>query len=307
MKFTIKICAPGWEDAKHWGDYHIALALKKHFRRNGCDAKIQIKPEWYNGEDDGCDATIHLRGLHRYTVSKRHVNIMWNISHPELVRLDEYEDYDIVFVASEIHAANISRRIKTKVIPLLQCTDLELFYPDLTKDYVTDVLFVGNSRNIYRKIIKDLLPATHELHIWGTLWEQFISKKYIRGEYFPNENLRQLYSSCKILLNDHWDDMREQGFISNRIFDALACKAFVISDEVAGWADVLSNAVVTYRDRYDLLEKVEYYYNNEPARREVAEKGYALVTTYHTFNERVRTILSHLQPGHVRRRVPKGI
>ena len=36
------------------------------------------------------------------------------------------------------------------------------------------------------------------------------------------------------MLADHWDDMREHGFISNRIYDALACGAVVVSDDVAG-------------------------------------------------------------------------
>ena len=42
--------------------------------------------------------------------------------------------------------------------------------------------------------------------------------------------LNRYYSSAKIVLNDHWPDMRAHGFLSNRLYDALACGAFVISD-----------------------------------------------------------------------------
>ena len=40
------------------------------------------------------------------------------------------------------------------------------------------------------------------------------------GEYIDNGTLRQHYTRCAILLNDHWASMRENGFISNRICDA---------------------------------------------------------------------------------------
>jgi glycosyltransferase involved in cell wall biosynthesis len=292
MKFCIKICASTWEDAKYWGDYHVALALRKYFGRHGYDTTIQIMPEWYNGNDADCNVVIHLRGLHRYAVSEKRLNIMWNFNHLDTISLDEYESYDLVFVASELHAPKLERLVKTKVVPLLLCTDAEIFYPHATEECTSDVLFVGNSRNVYRKIIKDLLPTSHDLKIWGTLWEQFIDKKYIQGDYFPNEDLGRLYSSCKILLNDHWDDMRELGFINMRIFDALASKAFVISDDVAGIDDVLPDAVVTYRDSGDLQAKVAYYLKNERARLDVAERGYDLVTKHHTFENRVATIIS---------------
>ena len=300
MKLSLKICAPKRDEVLQWGDYHVAMALQKYLKRHGHEAIVQIMPEWYNGDDADCDAVIHLRGLERYTTSPRHINVMWNISHPETVSLEEYEDYDIVFVASEIYAGELDSRVSVKVAPLLQCTDPELFYPDVSNNYTADLIFVGNSRNVYRKILRDLLPTQYDLKVWGTEWEKFIDGKYIQGEYFPHENLRHLYSTSRILLNDHWDDMRVHGFISNRIFDALACKAFIISDEVAGLQNVLADAVVTYRDAGDLRGKIEFYLANEVARRQIAEKGYALVTKNHTFDNRVLKIIEYVRNLHER-------
>ena len=42
--------------------------------------------------------------------------------------------------------------------------------------------------------------------------------------------------------------MRAERLIANRIYDALACGAFVISDQVMGIEDELAGSVVTYRD-----------------------------------------------------------
>jgi hypothetical protein len=49
------------------------------------------------------------------------------------------------------------------------------------------------------------------------------------SDYFPNEELGELYSRSRATLNDHWADMRAYGFVNNRIFDALACGLPVIS------------------------------------------------------------------------------
>jgi len=50
------------------------------------------------------------------------------------------------------------------------------------------------------------------------------------SDYIPNEELPAVYASVGVLLNDHWQTMRERGFVSNRLFDALACGTPVISN-----------------------------------------------------------------------------
>ena len=295
MRLCIKTCVPRLEEAAEWGDWHMAQALKRALEKLGHGAMVQIMPEWYDKRDGDCDAVIQLRGLDRYRTSSRHVNVMWNISHPEKVGTREYEGYDLVFIASDLHAEVVRKRVATEVAPLLQCTDPGVFYPSFRPEHQTELLFVGNSRKVFRRIIKDLLPTDLRLDIWGTRWEPFVDKKYIRGAHYPNESLRELYSSCGILLNDHWDDMRENGFISNRIFDALACSAFVISDGVAGLESVLPGAVVTYDSPGDLKDKISYYLKNEDEKKAFASKGHDLVLKYHTFDERVRTIVAGVE------------
>jgi hypothetical protein len=49
-----------------------------------------------------------------------------------------------------------------------------------------------------------------------------------------NAELRHHYSAADVVLNDHWPEMRQRGFLSNRLYDALAFGACVVSDHVAG-------------------------------------------------------------------------
>lgn len=289
-KIAIKIPAPKWRDVQEWGDYHLALGLKKELERNNCEVLLQILPEW-NGGDEDCDAVIVLRGLSRYTPKRHHFNIMWNISHPDAVTIDEYNQYDHVFIASEYWSGKIKKEADIPVDTLLQCTDPELFYPDPDSEYQNELLFVGNSRKVFRKIVKDLLPTDHDLAVYGKNWKRFIRWRYIKGKHIPYPELRKAYSSCKILLNDHWDDMRGKGFISNRIFDGFAVGAFIISDDAQGGQDIFKDALVTYSNQSDLNQLINYYLENHEKRKKIAEKGKSIVLNQHTFQKRVKNIL----------------
>ena len=76
-----------------------------------------------------------------------------------------------------------------------------------------------------------------------------------------------------IVLNDHWPDMRSQGFISNRVYDALASGAFVISDAATGIAEEFDGAVATYTTRSELRDTVDAFLADPDGRREHAAEG----------------------------------
>jgi len=290
-KISIKVPAPQWKTAHRWGDYHLALGLKKEFEKRDCEVLLQILPEWYQEQDVDCDVVIVLRGLSKYQPKKYHFNIMWNISHPDNVDIDEYNQYNHVFIASELWAQHIQKQAQVTVEPLLQCTDPELFYPEFSSKYQHELLFVGNSRKVFRKILKDLLPTDKDLAVYGTDWNWIIKRKYIKGKHIPNQELRRAYSSCKILLNDHWEDMREKGFLSNRLFDGFASGAFIISDPVQGAGEVFADALVTYQDPDDLHSLVDHYLEQDPERKRKAARGREIVLGQHTFEKRVERIL----------------
>ena len=71
-----------------------------------------------------------LRGLHPYHPKRDSgcTYLMWNISHPEAVTDEEYNEFDAVFIGSDFYANILAQRLTTKVFPLLQCTDTSLFY-----------------------------------------------------------------------------------------------------------------------------------------------------------------------------------
>ncbi|MCC8014400.1 MAG: glycosyltransferase [Eubacterium sp.] len=287
-KIAIMAPVPKWSEAESWGDYHFAKAMKKCFDKQGYETEIRILPQWEDDFDG--KYVIVLRGLSVYKPRPEHINIMWNISHPDDISIAEYNQYDKVYISSLIQAEKIKKLARTSVEPLLQCTDPDVFKPSENAENKYELLFVGNSRKVMRKIIKDLIPTEYSLSVFGTNWEGLIDDDYIKGENIPNRLLSEEYASCAILLNDHWEDMSRRGFISNRIFDGLACGAFIISDEVDGLEDVLKGCVVTYKDKKDLADKIKYYMNNSDERKKIAQKGMEAVREEHTFEKRMSVI-----------------
>ena len=288
----VAVYTPNDSNNRHWGDYFFANALNESFEKAGFDSKVYERDFWY---EDDCDIVIVLRGLYEYEPQPGKINLMWNISHPDDIPLEEYEKYDAVFIASNKFANEIDDQTSTVVKPLLQCTNTNLFYPEIDGEFDNEVLFVGVTRGVFRQVVKDIIETGHDISVYGYGWDKFIDNKFIKGDFIDNDILNRAYSSCKILLNDHWDDMKDKGFISNRIFDALACEAFVISDEVATVEDVFGDVVVTYNGHEDLDKKVDYYLANDEKRKELAKKGRELVLKNHTFDSRVMEILSSLR------------
>lgn len=291
-ELTVSIKSPNPAGSKFWGDYYFAIALKKALEKKGFKVIHQEYKNWY---DVDTDIVIVLRGLREYEPNYDEINLMWNISHPDLVSDEEYEKYDIVCVASDYYSDILNERLNVKVEPLLQCTDPEVFYNERDDSLEEELLFVGVTRHVYRQIVKDCMELNHDVSVYGRGWEKFIDEKYIKGKYIDNSELHKYYSSCKILLNDHWDDMKEFDFPSNRLFDALACGTFIISDEIPSEKWLFENNIETYSTLEELDEKINYYLNNPEERESKALKGKELVLKNHTFDNRVNDIIRYLK------------
>jgi spore maturation protein CgeB len=111
-----------------------------------------------------------------------------------------------------------------------------------------------------------------------------------------NDELRRYYSSADVVLNDHWADMRAFGIISNRVYDALACGALVVSDRVPGIEEEFDGAVATYGTPEELHALLARYLADPAARAEAGARGRAAVLERHTFALRVDRIVEELMP-----------
>ena len=292
----IKCPAPDSEKKVRWGDYAYAVALKRYLDRMGKYTVIDLYEDW-NCEEDA-DVVLVLRGREFYRPDRRNekcLYIMWNISHPEMVTEEEYQLYDVICVGSLHYAKELQKKITVPVVPLLQCTDTELFYPDqeAEKHRGKDYLFIGNSRNVARPCVlwaaKDKLP----LKIWGAGWKAMLGpdKTMVQDVFIENSDIPALYRSARVTLNDHWKDMLDYQFVNNRIFDALACGLPVISDCCDELRDIFPDAVLYYSNKEEFQKCVAQLENDYDAIKARVDAQWPMIKEKYSFEARAKELV----------------
>lgn len=289
LNIAIKISAPRSKRLE-WGDFHYAESFATALEKLGHTVRIDFLEEWYDSSLGADDVTIVLRGLSEYFPRKGHVNILWNISHPDQIAYEEYDGFDLVYVASNSYAAFLRGVAKSPVKPLLQATDRSRFHPVETavRGDHPGVLFVGNSRNEYRPIVKWAVDEGLPLDVFGTLWSQYIPKQFIKGENVNNSDLGRLYASADFVLNDHWASMRDFGFLSNRLFDAVGSGARVISDRVPSIDFVFGDVVSQVDSAAELAAEVR---RADPQSTSVRRAMGDAIVSEHNFDRRAREVV----------------
>ncbi|HZE66043.1 MAG TPA: glycosyltransferase [Sporichthyaceae bacterium] len=293
LRWAIKTAATSGSWGDRWGDTHFAGLLAEALRAAGQHVSIDRRDAHDRATGAHDEVVLCLRGLTAYQPKVGQLNLLWLISHPELFGREEAAAYDGVFAASISWAAQTSHRWGIEVRPLLQATDPSLFHPDRAlPDQGDPVLFVGNSRKVLRPMVAAAIAADLPLSVYGAEWDDLIPRQYIRSASLPHELLGSAYRSAGVVLNDHWEDMRATGFVSNRLFDAAACGARVITDGVLGIEGLFGRSVQVAGSAAELARlagapDLDAVFGDDAERRAVA----ARMAAEHSFDVRARQLL----------------
>lgn len=290
LRWALKIGPPSVERRTNWGDWHFAQSLRDSLERLGHEATIDCKDEWYRPSAYLDDVVLQLRGVSVYEVNPGQINLAWVISHPERVSAAEMSDYDLVFGASPRWCRRIGDKLGRQAEVLLQCTDHHRFHPvEPDRRRAHPVLVVANARN-GRPVVTAALEAGIVPSVYGLRWEDQLPEGAWLGEYLPNHELPGVYAAAGVVLNDHWEDMRDHGILSNRLFDLTACDARVISDYLPEVAEVFGDVVHTYRSPAELAHLVAANLHEAPEAREARQELGRRVREEHTFDARAQTL-----------------
>ena len=295
MRLAISTAVPSRQVCRRWGDWHVAEALARALRRQGVDVVVSTHPEAASPAVRSCDVHVVLRGLAPVDRTPGQQHVVWVISHPETIATAECDAADLVLVASPVFADELRARTSTPVEVLLQATDPDRFCPGPpSREHRHDVTVVAKSREVRRRIVTDAIQAGLEPTIYGSGWRGLVEPRLVRDEYIDNAYLPHVYRSAGVVLNDHWDSMRRSGFVSNRLYDVLACGTPVISDEVAGIPELFDDAVPMYRTPEHLASLVHRALDEPERARAEADRGRAAVLRRHTFDHRAQQLLALL-------------
>jgi len=259
-----------------------------------------VRVQTFDHSDDlaarASDVHVVVRGLRSVRRSPGQAHVLWVISHPEHISERECDDADLVLVASTRFADELRTRTRTPVEVMLQATDIERFNPRVADpQHVHDVAVVAKSRDVFRPAVAAAIEGGLRPAIYGSGWEQFVDKDLLVRDYVDNEELPVVYSSVRVLLSDHWDTMNAWGFVSNRVFDALACETPVVSEDLPEVDELFEGTVLTFRNASDLRAVVDETLADPTAARARAAEGRAIVVERHTFDHRAAQLLEALE------------
>ncbi|HWM73009.1 MAG TPA: glycosyltransferase [Nocardioides sp.] len=295
LRWSIKIGAPDVPHRESWGDWHFAEALRDSLERLGHHVTIDCQQEWYRPTARLDNVTLVLRGLGNYRPNPLHTNLVWVISHPERVSARELDGFDLVFGASARWCERIGQRRAAPVELLMQCTDDRRFHPvDPDAGRRHELLVVANARGgrvpSSRASVESALAAGLVPAVYGRRWEGLLPAGAWRGPYLPNDELPAVYAAADAVLNDHWEDMREEGMLSNRLFDLTACNARVISDHLPEIADVFGDVVLTFQRPDEIPDLLRKHQSESEEHRRAREALGEHVRREHTFDARARVL-----------------
>jgi spore maturation protein CgeB len=165
--------------------------------------------------------------------------------------------------------------------------------------YSNDVVFVGsyypNRAELFEKLVG------FDFGIWGPGWEKLERKSKLRGcikgSHTPPSEWVKIYSASKIVLAVHYQDPEGRFPVyqaSPRIFEALACGAFVLSDNQRDVFSLFNEGehLARFMDTDDLIAKITYYLEHPSEKGDIARRGREEALGNHTYVHRIQKLLS---------------
>lgn len=295
------------------GDYWIGEDFALGFQKLGHFVEIDYRGEYQKEHERKADICLYMRGYTKFyppfsegktllyvyypmnfneqsknRLSKEVLNLREEM--PEDATLDDdWQNYDIIAVASPSFAKKLNENgIPAIFVP--QFTNPEKFYPAPSDALKTDILFVGSNWHD-RTSLRYALEEGFEVAVYGYNWAGIVPDDMYKASYIDNNKLNQYYASAKIVLNDHRPDMKENGFVNNRIYDATAAGAMVVSDYMKEIEEVYGDSVPMYKNKEELREILSYYLTHEEQRREKASKAREITLKYYTNTDVAKKIL----------------
>lgn len=260
---SLLIAAPNLkeDDGKKWGDYFYAKSLGEELEKKGYTFSIIPMEEWYSHKNNG-EYVLYIMGLHGYRTHKKQKNLLWML-YPcvEDKKDNDYKTYQHIFVASPHYSKLLQNKYGAKVSVLYQAFDAKQQFVPSVENFKHNLLFVGNTRNEFRRTIRYTSLKNIEVDIIGCGWERYVKEDHIKMQYINNEQLLEEYNASKVVLNDHFPLMKRLGFFNNRIFDVLAAKTLLVTDYLPGIEDQpFAECICYYKTKeelYDILQKID--------------------------------------------------
>ena len=121
------------------------------------------------------------------------------------------------------------------------------------------------------------------------------------GRRLTPQEYTKVFNATTININLHssteCDGVDPSGdFVNPRTVELASSKAFQLVDKRKLLPDMFKEGeeIITFSNRDELLEKIDYYLTHEDDRQKVIEKSYKRAMKDHTYTSRIREMLSYI-------------
>ena len=269
------------------GDFFLADDLRLGLEKLGYEVSYRFREDYDNLDLGNVGNVIYFKGYYNFkhlpeakNDKRKRVLYLYYVEglEPQILK-----EVDAVASASEKMIKDMLEPQGVKAYYIPQFTNPERFKPVDTENKITTVLFVGsNNSGKGRQSVDYAVNAKADLSVYGKFWEKYLERRYLKGTYIDNDELFKYYGSAKIVLNDHREDMRYFGFVSNRIYDVTASGGFVLTDYLPEIEAVYGDSVATYKNEQEFKEKLAYYLTHNEERQNMARRAREITLKYFT-------------------------
>lgn len=291
LRWAIKNPAPAGSSGLYWGETYFAEDLARALRRLGQEVVVDLREAFHRDSAHLDDVVLLLHGKEGIAPQTGKIFVNWMISHPQFVTIQDLQAADLVYGAGERWVKQKRSETGLNIRTLLQATSKERFRPRWGMPEKVGV-FVGSAYpSGPRMIVTNALDVKAKFSIWGKGWEKFLDHDLISGEWLDPNDVSRVYGTARYVLNDHRPPMAELGFINNRMFDAAASGARIVSDYVEGAEEIFGDQLKMYRN----LDELRQILSPEglasfPPEEELTKMAESVLQN-HSFDARAATLL----------------
>ncbi len=164
------------------------------------------------------------------------------------------------------------------------------------RKYARKIAFVGSYDANRARILESLSDL--DIGVWGPYWNKLEPssplKPKAKGVKLNYDVWVKIFNAADIVVVIHFQDGKTINHqASPKLFEALACKSFVIVDSQKDAMTIFKDKyhVVFFSDTEDLRKKVLYYLEHPEKREIISSNGYNEALAHHTYIHRIEKML----------------
>ncbi len=208
-------------------------------------------------------------------------------------------NFDFLFFKDKYVVNELKSYLKLNTFYLPQCCypkhhhKVELSDQDLKK-YSCDITNAGNMYPNRIALYKQL--NKYNIKMWGSppaVWaKEYVPAEIMQNQVVHNDEKAKAFIAAKIVLNNLHP--AEINGLNKRTFEIPACFGFQLTNYRPAIEELFEpdKEIICYKNFNDMIEKIDFYLNNDEERKKIAEAGMIRAHKDHTYEVRLKEMLN---------------